>query len=276
VREIVDVWVDLFRAHNLLTYASAVALQALVAAVALILFGLGVLGGTGQEDVWNTRLGPQVQQRVLESVYAGMNDTVQRIFQSGSGGLIAFASLLAVWEVAGTVRAIMGALTQIYDAKETRPWWIRFPVSIGLSVAIIVGLAGAILLVASKVGPGGGALGVLAVVGRWVGAVVLLFLAFGLLVRYAPAEPRAKRWVSVGAGLVVVGWIVESLIFRWYVTSVANFKTAVGSLIVFLVVMNYFYVGSIILLVGIELDELLREDAKEAERGIHELVRELF
>jgi membrane protein len=111
---------------------------------------------------------------------------------------------------------------------------------------------------------------------RWIGTIVLLGLAFGLLVRYAPAEPRAKRWVSGGAVLVVLAWLVESLIFRWYVTSVANFKTAPGSLAVFLVLTSYLYVGSIILLVGIELDELLREDVEKGEPAIHELVRSFF
>ena len=33
----------------------------------------------------------------------------------------------------------------------------------------------------------------------------------------------------------------------------------------------YFYIAAIILLVAIELDELLREDADEAERALHEL-----
>ena len=63
----------------------------------------------------------------------------------------------------------------------------------------------------------------------------------------------------------------EAVVFRWYLGSVANFETAVGSLTILLVVTAYFYVAAIILLVAIELDELLREDAGEAERAIHEL-----
>src|SRR5438552_17252191 len=76
--------------------------------------------------------------------------------------------------------------------------------------------------------------------------------------------------------VVVVAWLVESLIFRWYVTSVANFKTAPGSLAVFLVITTYFYIGGLILLVGIELDELLRKDVQGEDRAIHEIVRGLL
>jgi hypothetical protein len=49
---------------------------------------------------------------------------------------------------------------------------------------------------------------------------------------------------------------------------VANFKTAAGSLTVFLVLTGYIYTSSIIFLEGVELDELLREDAREGQRGV--------
>jgi uncharacterized BrkB/YihY/UPF0761 family membrane protein len=68
--------------------------------------------------------------------------------------------------------------------------------------------------------------------------------------------------------LVVVAWIGATLIFELFVTHVANFKTATGSLAVFLVAIGYVYTSSIILLVGIELDELLREEATAGQRGV--------
>lgn len=276
LKQLVELWVDLFDRHDLLTYASAIALQALVALVALVLLGLGVLGATGQQSVWDSQIAPQVQQRVLLGVFAGVDQTVQLIFQKDSAGLLAFAALLAIWEVSGAVRACMGALTRIYDTEETRPWWIRFPTSIGIAVAITAALLGSLLLVVATRHAVKGPWGFPFAVVRWGGAILLLGLAFGLLVRFAPAERRAKKWASGGAALVVVAWIVESLIFRWYVASVANFKTAAGSLTVFLVLTSYLYVGTVIVLVGIELDEQLRKDVQGEERGILELVREVL
>jgi membrane protein len=72
----------------------------------------------------------------------------------------------------------------------------------------------------------------------------------------------------VGGVLVVSTWIVTTLVFRWYVASLANFRTAVGQLTVFLILMVYVYASSIVLIVGVQLDELLREDASERGRGI--------
>src|SRR5439155_25903628 len=100
------------------------------------------------------------------------------------------------------------------------------------------------------------------------GGVVALVLETGLLVRYGPVGPRPKKWASTGAVLVVATWIVTSIAFRWYVSSIANFKSAIGQLTVFLVLMAYAYASSIVFLDGVQLDELLREDANSEERGI--------
>jgi membrane protein len=267
----VALWVDLFKRHNLLTYASAIAFQALVALVALTLLGIGVLGAIGRRDVWTNQLAPQIEPKVLLEVFGGIDATVEKIFESSSGGLIAFAAVLTIWEMSGVVRACMGAMAQIYEDEETRPWWIRFPVSIAIAFALTVALVGAVLLATAARTAVHGAWGIPFAILRWLVALGLITLAFGLLVRFAPQRRRAKRWVSVGATLAVAGWLVEAVLFRVWLTSVANFKTAVGSLAVLLFVTAYFYVAAIILLVAIELDELLREDAGAAERALHEL-----
>jgi uncharacterized BrkB/YihY/UPF0761 family membrane protein len=72
--------------------------------------------------------------------------------------------------------------------------------------------------------------------------------------------------------LVIAAWVAATLIFKLFVTHLANFKTASGSLAVFLVLIGYVYTSSIILLVGVEVDELLREDAKGEPRGVFHLL----
>jgi uncharacterized BrkB/YihY/UPF0761 family membrane protein len=100
---------------------------------------------------------------------------------------------------------------------------------------------------------------------------------FGLLVRYAPAERRTKKWVSAGAALVVVAWVVQTVIFWIYLRYLANYRTPVGSLLGVYFLTTYIYVAATVLLVAIELDELLRKDLKgEHERGIIDLVREVL
>jgi membrane protein len=85
-------------------------------------------------------------------------------------------------------------------------------------------------------------------------------------------ERRAKRWASAGSALVITAWIGATLIFGLFVGHIASFKTAIGNLTVFLVLIGYVYTSSIIFLVGVELDELLREDATRGQHGVLELL----
>jgi membrane protein len=277
VREIVDLWVDLFAEHDLLNFATAMAYRAFVSLVPLVLLGVAILGSIGRQDIWNDQVAPQLESRLRLPVFAGIDDVVQQIFARNSPGLIVFATLLAIWYASGGVRAVMGALTRIEDSEETRPWWIRFPVSFALAVVLNVTVAGALLLLLATKNSVHGAWAVPFGIFRWLAAIVLLGLGFGVLVRFAPAERRPKKWASAGAALVIVAWIVQSLIFRWYVTSIANFKSAIGSLTVLLVLTSYLYIASVVLLVGIQLDELVRRDESgDDQRGIVALVRGLF
>jgi membrane protein len=257
-KKFVRLWVDLFDRHSLLTYASAIALRAFIAAVACTLFGLGILGAFHQQELWRKTIGPQIEPKVLPHVFDGIDQTVNRVFSSSTAGLLALAAALAVWEVSGIVRAGIGALDEIYETPESRPFWIRFPLSWGLAVLFLAAMLGAIAIVWAGHVPGGWGTAIWIL--RWPAAIALIAVAFELIVRWGPAQHRRVRWASFGSLLVVVGWMGETLIFGAYVRSIANFRTPVGSLEVFIFLATYFYIFAIVLLVAMELDELVRAD----------------
>jgi membrane protein len=273
LKRFVKLWVDLFSKHELLDHASGIAFAVLKALVPLTLLGLAVLGAVGQERVWKTTLARDLKPHLQPQTFSAVDAAVQRIFSTESIGLIAFASALALWYISGSVRGVMGAINHIYDCEETRSWKVRYPRSLALAAGIAICVVGALLVV--LVGPAlarHGALGVVVDIGRWLVGVALLAVAVALLMRFAPVEPRPNAWVSGGSVLVILAWVAASLIFKLFVTEVANFKTATGSLAVFLVLGGYVYTSTIIFLVGVELDELLREDATEGQRGVLELL----
>jgi membrane protein len=203
---------------------------------------------------------------VQQPAYHAIDYAVEKIFSTDSTSLIVFAAFLSLWYISGAVRAVTGALNQIYETQDQRRWQVRYAISFGLAACIGLGVIGA-LLATVVLGHVGGSLKVLAEIGRWILAILLLAVALGLLVRFAPAERRSKKWASAGSALVIVTWIGATLIFELFVSHVANFKTATGELAVFLVLIGYVYTSSIILMVGVELDELLREDTA-GQRGV--------
>jgi membrane protein len=269
LQRFVGMWIDLFARHKLLDHAGAIAFAVLKALIPLTLLGLALLGALNEEQVWRKTIAPAIEPHLQRATFHAVNASVERIFSSDSTGLIAFALLLALWYISGSVRAVMGSMNDIYEADDKRGWPQRFAVSFGLAAGVALGVIGA-LLAAIVLGhlSAPEPVHVVLQIGRWIAAVVLLGLALELIVRFAPAKPRSKKWVSVGTVLVVVAWIGATLIFELFVTHVANFKTASGNLAVFLVAIGYVYTSSIILLVGIELDELLREDATAGQRGV--------
>jgi membrane protein len=273
LKRFVKLWVDLFSEHELLDHASSIAFAVLKALVPLTLLGFAVLGAVGQRHVWQETILPRVQSHVQPATAHAIDVAAQKIFSQDSTGLIVFASLLTLWYVSGSVRGLMGATNAVYGCEETRSWKQRYPLSLGLAAAITVCVVCAILLVlAAPALARHGALEVVVAIGRWVVAVALLALAVGMLMRFAPVDPRPNAWISGGTIIVILAWVAATLIFQLLVTTLLNFKTATGNLGVFLVLTGYVYTSAIIFLVGVELDELLRADAKEGQQGLRHML----
>jgi membrane protein len=269
LKRFVRLWVDLFAKHELLDHASSIAFAVLKALVPLALLGLALLGAVGEQRVWKQTIYPSIQSHVQPATAHAIDVAAEKIFSTSSTGLIMFASFLTLWYLSGSVRGVMSSTNTVYACEETRSWKRRYPTSIGLAAAITLCVVGAILVV--LVAPTlarHGALQVVVAIGRWAVAIGLLALAVGLLMRFAPVEPRPNTWVSGGSILVIVAWVAATLIFQLLATTLLNFKTATGNLGVFLVLCGYVYTSAIIFLVGVEINELLRADATEGERGL--------
>jgi membrane protein len=255
--------VECARTHRLTTHATAIAFRLLVALVPLVLLGVALLGALGLESTWDNSIAPPLQERLSGPVFRAIDYSVQEIFRHSQLGLLAFASLLLLWQAMRGVRAVTNALNTIHEVEERRPWRRLTLVTLGLAVAVslLVITATLVVIVAPRVHDD--VLHVLFGLGRWPVAVVLLGVAVGLLVRYAPAEHPDVKWASAGSATIVAGWLLLSLGFGFWVTVVANYKSAVGNLASFLVLTAYVLATSAVFLVGAELDEELRRREEE-------------
>ena len=242
--------VKCFKENDLLTYASAIAFQLLIALIPLFALSLVLLGRARAGDIWYERVQPVIAQRVTPEVYLAVSDAVDRVLHQTSLIWVAFAIVLTVWEVSGSVRAVMGALNRVYGTKEKRSIYVRFAVSFALAIGVIALVLTAFGLVAF---------------GGWLFlpvAFVLLWATIVVLLRWAPAKHVEFRWISIGSVLVILSWLGASLAYGFYVRNVADFKSAFGFVAAGLVLTGYLYVSSIVFLVGAQIDEIARQDAK--------------
>ncbi|MBA3734431.1 MAG: YihY/virulence factor BrkB family protein [Actinobacteria bacterium] len=266
---VVRLWINLFSRHQILNSASAISFQILKALVPLALFGIALLKMLGLADVWTNTLADGISRQLTPTAFTAINTAVGKVLRDGGLALPALAGTALLWYGSGLVRACMSGMNLIYEAEEQRPflrrWGISFALALGVAVAVVLAVLG--VTVAPRIADHGVTHTLLLVL-RWPFAVIALGVGVGLLVHYGPAERRRARWSSAGSAVVVAAWIVEALIFDWYVSALANFKSASGALTVFLVLAAYLYTASIIFLVGVQIDELLRKDATSSEQGI--------
>jgi membrane protein len=280
MREFLRTWVDAFHEHRLLTYATAMAMRAFIGFVCLTFLGFALLGAFGDKSVWKKHIAPSIEPKVTQATFDALNAAVQKIYSHNSAGLIAFAAAYAIWQVSGSIRAVMDALNTIIECDENRSTKERILLSVALAIAVIVliGCALFVVLVSGRLlGASGGFLHWLISLLRWPAGAVFLGLAVAVVARYAPVEHRGKRWASVGATVIVIAWLVESAIYAWFLKHFASYKSATGNLLLLMVVVTYFYVSSVVFLIGAQLDEFLRAEAEGREAiGIYELVRRAF
>lgn len=269
-RKLVSEVVGGFDRNDLLTYASAISFQILTAIVPFLLFALGLIGFLELDAVWAKDLAPEVEPRVSREVFSVLDETVTQVLEERRGFWVTAGFALALWQVSGAVRAVMGALDGVYGTRRQRPASERYPLSLWLSVAVGGLITAAFCVVRFTpllLGDGGWLVDVLLFLGRWLAAVALLALAVGLLVHYAPGVTRPLPWVSFGTLLVIVGWIAMSVGFWLYLTRIADYESVFGHLATAIVLMAYLYTGATVFLAGAQIDAAVRLEMRRKQRA---------
>lgn len=226
---------------------------------------------------------PQVGQRVMQSLASMMpgqasqlvDQTIQQTALHAAGWLLIVGILGALWSASSGFASLMTTLNFAYNVKETRPWWKARAVAIGLTIVAGVLMLAAILItiaggfVATRVG---GAIGMGAAMnqlwryGQYVVALFFVILAVALVYRFGPAVKEQRwHWITPGATVAVVLWIVASVGLRIYLHFSNSYAKSYGSLGAVILLLLWFYISGIALLIGAEINSEIENGA--AERG---------
>jgi membrane protein len=262
VRGKLRLFVACYVEHDLLTYASAISFQIVSAIVPFLLFGFSLLGFLQLDDVWSRELAPEVKASLSPTAYAFIDNAVRTALTSKQGFWVTAGFLIALWEISGAVRAVMGALNTIYRDETKRSWGRRMLVSFALGIAVggcwLLAIAAVVLgtLLYGDVGP---VLGALLFLVRWAIAGGLLLLAVALLLHYAPERHQPLNWVTFGSLLIMGGWLVMSLGFGFYLRDIASYNSIFGSLATVVVLIAYLYASALVFLGGVQIDAIVRD-----------------
>ena len=194
--------------------------------------------------------------------------------QQNLGIASAVAILLALGTARAGVSTLVAGLNIVYREVDTRNIVTEFLASLLLTVLVLVIACAALLATVAlptvlqilDVGPLGAqlaALGPLLILGF---AVVFVI---GGIYRYGPHRALArKRWVSLGAVVATVAWVLASFLLSFYISNFANFNKTYGSLGAIAALMFWFYVSAFVVLLGAELNaEMELQTAQDTTTG---------
>ena len=264
-RELSRALLDGFKQHDLLTYSSAISFQILTAVVPFFMFVLALAGLLHLDGVWRDHIAPEMRMHVSGAVFSVISSAVNKAFSGHQLLWATFGGGLALWQVSGAVRAVMGAFAQIYGATTERAFLRRYLISFALAIAtgacFILAAVCLVLAPFFSMHHPGTAWDVFAFVARWSLGVGFLSLSVGLLVHVAPATRQPLPWVSLGTTIVTVWWVIISVGFYFYLTRLAAYGSVFGSLASVIVVMAYLYISTTAFLFGAQLDAIIRAQA---------------
>src|SRR5207302_525417 len=154
------------------------------------------------------RLMAYVSRALPVDAASGAQETLREIIGGAPGGLLSIGVLGALWAASNGMSSIITALNAVYDVPETRPFWKRKALALGLTLLFSLFILTALILmvfgpkigetVASWVGLGG----LFTVVWNVISVpVVVVLVTIGLTVVYylAPDAEEKFRWVAPGA-----------------------------------------------------------------------------
>jgi membrane protein len=186
-------------------------------------------------------------------------------------GLVASLAA-AIWSASKGMKSLIAAINAAFDETETR----KFLPLRGL--ALLMTLGGVVVMTLSvgalTVLPGladsiGGPARLVASILRWPLLAAVMMGSLGVLYRYAPNRDNAEwRWVTPGALLATVLWILGSALFALYADRIGNFNETYGSLGAVVVLLLWLNLTSYIVLLGAELNaETERQTAEDTTEG---------
>lgn len=254
-----------------LTYYGVMAIAPALLAVASV---LGLVGDPqrlvrGVVDVVED-VGPASAGETVEPI-------LDRLTQAPAGFALVVGLGIALWSASGYVAAFSRGMNRIYEIDEGRPVWKLRPLLLLVTlalVAIAVLVVLAIVLsgdVARSVGEAVGLSDVTVTVwnvAKWPVVVALVVIAIALLYHATPnvRQPRF-RWISVGAFVAVVVWVLASVAFGLYVANFGSYDATYGSLAGVIVALLWLWITNLALLFGAELDAEL-ERGRQLQGGI--------
>jgi membrane protein len=185
--------------------------------------------------------------------------------------------LVALWSASAGMKHVIEALNAAYDEEEGRGFVRQRGLALLFTIGAVLFMVAAVVVLTvvpavlegSPLGP---AAETAINVARWPALALAFAVGLAVLYRFGPSRDDARwRWVTPGAGLATVLWILASAGFSFYVARFGSYNETYGSLGGVVVAMLWLFLTAYVVLMGAELDaEMERQTLHDTTQGPEE------
>ena len=251
---------------DILGNAAQVAFYFSFAIFPLLLFLMSLLGVilSDKKDLQN-ELFRILGQVMPNSAFDLVRKTLDEVTSSASGGKLTVGSLLTLYSASAGVDNMRGTLNEIYNLKETRNW-IKAK---GTSLALTLGVGVVILIALAFIVYGSNLIDTWLPIDspyiiaplQYAVVLVMVLFAFALIYNFAPNHDAFQwKWISPGAAIGVVLWILLSGAFKLYLRYFDSYAATYGSLGAVIILLLWLYLTALVILIGGAINAILDEE----------------
>jgi membrane protein len=200
-----------------------------------------------------------------ETTYSMIQKVLDDFFKTGTGTL-SFGLLLAIYFSSNATLTIMRTFrkSMLHIETENRNFIEIRLSAIRLTLIIVFLILATIMIMLTQtivlnwatksLGISNGFIDFLFNLGNLLVTFLLIYMAIGLIYRYAPHVQKKWKIKSPGAVLATLLIIAFTFLFSYWVNNIASYNKVYGSLGSILILMFLVFVNSLVLLIGFELN----------------------
>ena len=257
----------MFQAHGMTDWGASMTYYLIMSLFPGLLVVVSLLGLFGGQSLVTDSVEYLGDAGAPKEVVASVESSLQGLIDS-SGAKVGLGLIIGVAlglnGASGAFGAAGRALNTVYGVDEDRGFVRKKLQDLGWTTALIV--LAIIALVSVLLGGtvaedlfGTIGLGETAatiwIYARWLVALAAMMLVFAIVYAYAPdLEHRRFQWISPGAVLGVVIWILGSAGFFFYVSNFGSYGATYGAFAGAIVLLLWLYLTSLAFLLGGELN----------------------
>jgi membrane protein len=262
-------------------HAAALTYYSLMSLFPAVLLALSLLGLLGQYPETYDAILNYLRDVAPESVVAPLDDSLRTALQSKgtAATTLAISVVIAFYGATGVLEAARRALNVAFEIESGRSFLRRKLTDVASTVVLMVLVLVSLIMVLvggqfaedllGFIGFGSTAAEIWSVV-RWPGAIAVAMLVFSFLYYVTPdVQQRSFRWVTPGAAVGVLLWLIASLGLSIYISNIADVGAAYGAFAAPIVLVGWLWLSNVALLFGAELNAEIERD-QELGEGVPE------